>query len=234
MSLKLEKVVPWGRSFAEYVRMFDLSATDLQRNILDCAGGPASFNAEMTQQGYRATSCDPIYQFSIEAIEQRIEEAYPLVIKAVEANAKGFVWRDIASLTELGQIRMAAMRQFLADFSQGQKAGRYLTHALPDLPFAASQFDLALCSHFLFTYSDQLSLSFHLESIAELCRVAAEVRIFPLLVNMSGELSSFLQPTIAAFELQGYDVQIRLAPYEFQRGGNQLLQIKRFASSEGI
>ena len=42
----LDSVVPWGRSFDEYCAMFDLSDRDLDLKILDCGGGPASFNAE--------------------------------------------------------------------------------------------------------------------------------------------------------------------------------------------
>ena len=49
--MKLEQVVPWGRSLAEYRAMFALSEADLQRRILGCGDGPASFNAEMTAAG---------------------------------------------------------------------------------------------------------------------------------------------------------------------------------------
>ena len=45
--------------------------------------------------------------------------------------------------------------------------------------FADREFDLALCSHLLFLYSEQLTADFHLASIRELCRVAGEVRVFP-------------------------------------------------------
>jgi hypothetical protein len=37
----LETVVPWGRSFDEYRRMFALSDDALQGRILGCADGPA-------------------------------------------------------------------------------------------------------------------------------------------------------------------------------------------------
>ncbi len=46
--MKLENVVPWGRSLAEYQAMFALSEEELQKRILGCGDGPASFNAEMT------------------------------------------------------------------------------------------------------------------------------------------------------------------------------------------
>ena len=73
------------------------------------------------------------------------------------------------------------MRAFLDDYVRGRTQGRYLAASLPDLPFGGGQFDLALCSHFLFLYTDQLSCAFHRQAVRELCRVAREVRIFPLL-----------------------------------------------------
>ena len=59
--------------------------------------------------------------------------------------------------------------------------GRYRNGELPTLPFADRSFDLALSSHFLFLYTEQFDESFHSSSIAEMGRVADEVRIFPLL-----------------------------------------------------
>ena len=46
MAFQLAEVVPWGRTFDEYVAMFSLDATDRSRSILGCSDGPASFNAE--------------------------------------------------------------------------------------------------------------------------------------------------------------------------------------------
>ena len=225
MSFKLENVVPWGRLMDEYVRMFDLTPDELKLNILDCAGGPASFNSEMTRQGYKVISCDPIYQFTASEIEQRIQETYQKIIDGVVVTYDKFVWQDIQSPEHLGQIRMAAMRQFLEDFPTGMHEGRYVTDELPNLSFNTGQFDLALCGHLLFTYSDQLSEDFHLASILEMCRVANEVRIFPLLVHFSGEISPLLQPIMNRLQELGYKVEIKQVPYEFQKGGNQLLKV---------
>lgn len=226
MGLKLEKVIPWGRSLAEYIRMFDLTPDQLKMRILDCAGGPASFNAEMTRQGYNVISFDPVYQFCADEIAQRIQETYQTVIDGVKTNWENYTWQDIQSPKELGQIRMSAMQQFLEDFPSGLQQGRYVIGELPMLPFDTKQFDLALCSHFLFTYSDLLSLEFHLASIQELCRVAGEVRIFPLL-NISGEISSLLLSVIKELAAQGYNWEIKQVPYEFQKGGNQVLRVWR-------
>lgn len=58
-----------------------------------------------------------------------------------------------------------------------------------------------------------------------MCRVATEVRIFHLLVNMTGETSLFLQPLMQELEKKGYRTQLRKVPCEFQRAGDQMLQI---------
>ena len=46
--MKLDDVVPWVRSYGEYVKMFDLAYQDLDGKILDCAADPESFNADGT------------------------------------------------------------------------------------------------------------------------------------------------------------------------------------------
>ena len=232
MGFKLEKVIPWGRSRDEYVKMFDLKPDDLRLNILDCAGGPASFNAEMNHQGYKVISCDPVYQFPAAEIAQRIEETYQTVIDGVKETWENFVWQDIQSPEHLGQIRMTAMQQFLEDLPLGIQQGRYIISELPTLPFDTGQFDLALCSHLLFTYSDILSQDFHLTSIQELCRVATEVRIFPLLNNFSKEVSSVLPSLMKDLRAQGYNLEIKQVAYEFQKGGNQMLRVWRKKSPE--
>jgi hypothetical protein len=228
MGLTLKQVVPWGRSLAEYRGMFDLTSNDLQRSILDCAGGPASFNAEMTAAGQSVISCDPIYQFSRANIERRVQDTWLILRDKLIANYSDYVWEQFASPEELGATRLASMEQFLLDFPTGLQTGRYVAQELPVLPFAEAQFDLALCSHLLFTYSDHLSEQFHLDSIAELCRVAAEVRIFPLL-KVSGEISPYLTIALQQLHDLGYDAQVRSVPYEFQKGANQMLQIKQSA-----
>ena len=74
----LDQVVPWGRSFDEYRRMFDLTVEDLGRTILGCGDGPACFNAEATRRGGRVVSCDPVYGFEKNQIQRRIATTYDL------------------------------------------------------------------------------------------------------------------------------------------------------------
>src|ERR1041384_3411481 len=82
----LAEVVPWGRSFDEYCRMFALSSDDLHRRILGCADGPASFNAESTTSGLSVVSCDPLYMFTTEQIGRRIAETCDIIIEQTRRN----------------------------------------------------------------------------------------------------------------------------------------------------
>jgi SAM-dependent methyltransferase len=221
----LNEVVPWGRSLAEYQLIFDLSEADLGKNILGCGDGPASFNSEMTAAGRRVVSIDPIYAFSPQEIQNRIEETCDTIISQVKQNPHRYLWTYFQDPDDLGRARLSVMRDFLQDFEIGLAVGRYLPAALPSLPFQDAQFDLCLCSHLLFLYSEQLSLEFHLASIQELLRVAGEVRLFPLL-GLDCQPSPHLVTIQEHFEGCGYNVKVRPVPYEFQRGGNQMMTLQ--------
>lgn len=221
----LDEVVPWGRSFDEYQRMFALDDGDLSRRILGCGDGPAGFNAEATRRGATVVSMDPIYRWDAVRIEARVAATYGVVLDQTRRNAHEFVWGAIGSVEELGQVRMSAMRAFLDDYPAGKGEGRYVEAQLPVLPFADRSFDLALCSHLLFLYSSQLDEAFHVASVLELCRVAGEVRIFPLLA-LGGQPSVHVEPTAAALRGHGCQVAIENVPYEFQRGGNQMMRVR--------
>ena len=226
MAFSLDHVVPWGRSFDEYVRMFALSEGDLQRSILGCADGPAAFNAELTARKGQIISCDPLYGFSSDEIESRIHACFELVIGQTRQNVNEFVWsNEIPDVEALGMARMSAMRQFLGDLDAGRNQGRYVAAELPCLPFADNTFDLAVCSHFLFLY-DSLGVDFHVRSVVELSRVAREVRIFPLL-QLDRRRSCYLDAVIEQLMSQGYIAEPVKVPYEFQRGANEMLRVVR-------
>jgi hypothetical protein len=135
VAFSLTAVVPWGRSFDEYRRMFALTAGDLAGRILGCADGPASFNAEATVRGCPVVSADPLYAFGRSAIRRRIDETYDEVLEQTRRNRSEFVWTEFGSVEELGRRRMAAMNGFLEDYEPGRAAGRYVTAELPSLPF---------------------------------------------------------------------------------------------------
>src|SRR5947207_5067519 len=189
MPVKLDNIVPWGRSFDEYVRMFALTDRDLERSIIDCAAGPSSFNAQMHQRGHRVVSVDPIYEFSAEQIRNRVKEVRDTMIDQVREQRERFVWDFIRSPEHLEEMRLGAMEMFLRDFGADSR-DRYVAASLPDLP--AGRFDLALCSHFLFLYSDWLDTEFHIDSIRAMLRNADEVRVFPV-TDLAGNPSPHLQ-----------------------------------------
>jgi hypothetical protein len=122
LAFDFDTVVPWGRSMEEYVDMFDLSTEELESRILDCGGGPASFNVEMVRRGGWVISCDPLYRYTADAISGRIDETYPGMIESMETEKSRFVWQRLGSPRQAGETRMAAMRQFLEDFELGRTA----------------------------------------------------------------------------------------------------------------
>ena len=221
MAFSYDQVVPWGRSYDEYLRMFDLRAAELGLRILGCGDGPASFNREMARRGRSVVSVDPLYGQSAAQIEARIEETYRDVIEQTRSEQHQFVWDRIRSVDELGRVRMGAMRAFLDDYEAGRREGRYVCGELPELPVESAGFDLALSSHLLFFYAEQLSLDFHRDALVELGRVASEIRIFPV-VDFNGEPSPHLEPMLQEL---GRRAELVRVPYEFQRGGNQMLRI---------
>lgn len=224
MAIHLDQIVPLGRRMAEYVGMFGFRETDRGGTILGCGDGPASFNAEWSAGGGRVVSVDPLYRHAVPAIRQRIDATFADMAAQVGANRALFDWRSIPSLAAWRCLRRQAMDRFLVDYADPGAGGRYVAGELPDLPFADAAFDLALCSHLLFLYSEQLSYAFHLGSMLELLRVAREVRVFPLL-TLAMEPSPHLPPLVEALADAGCRVGVERVPYEFQRGGNEMLRV---------
>lgn len=224
--MELSSIVPWGRSFIEYKEMFSLSSEDLGKTILGCGDGPASFNAELTNRGGNVISVDPIYQFSADQIQVRIDEVYSQVIEQVSKNSVDFVWNNIPNVVTLGKVRMDAMRTFLTDYEVAKNNGRYLSASLPELPFSDGAFELALCSHYLFLYSEHVNQQQHILSMKELCRVAKEVRVYPLLSISSNLESPHLKPVIEELEANGISISLMDVSYEFQKGATKMLVAK--------
>jgi hypothetical protein len=222
--MQLKEVVPLGRTLTEYTAMFSLNKTDLNKNILDCGGGPSSFNYEMKMQNKEVITVDPLYQFSKEDIEKRIDETFDDVMAQAKSNKDDYIWKNIKNVEELAETRMTAMKLFLDDFETGMNEKHYINAAIPHLPFKNEEFDLALSSHFLFLYSDMLSLDFHISAVDEMLRVAREVRIFPLL-DLNTDKSCHVEEIIKIFKEKEMQVSIETVNYEFQRGGNQLMRI---------
>ncbi len=205
--------------------MFDLKRQDLPDSILDCGGGPASFSYEASQEDSKVSSVDPIYEYSAYELRKKIEEVTPAIRQLMEENPERFTLDRYGTPEEVVDARIDAMETFLADYPQGKKEGRYIPGDTTDLPFENGQFDLALSSHFLFLYDEQRSLEFHFNAIREILRVACELRIFPL-TNLEGSISDHLRPVLNRLYESSVKVEVRMVPYEFQRGSNQGLVLR--------
>lgn len=226
MSLKLDHVVPFGRAFDEYQKMFDLTEYDLSKRILGVGDGPASFNSEMMIRGHVVTSLDPLYGLSAEEIEQKFYQVVDAIIHQVKSTPENWVWMYHASPEDLRKNREKALMDFVVDYELGKQQGRYRIGELPSLSGIGSRaFDMALCSHFLFLYSDQCDCDFHQASIEEMLRVASEIRVFPLL-TLGGEKSVYVESVVQRLQSKGFEVGIQKVGYELQRGGNEMLWAK--------
>lgn len=225
MAFLLNNVVPWGRNMDEYKEMFLLDDGDIKKKIAGFGDGPASFNAQATKEGYTVKSFDPIYQFSREQLENRIEEVRVTVMRQMAENRDNYVWTKISDLEALEAVRMSAMRVFLDDYELGKREGRYVYHELPNrLPYENGEFDIGLSSHFLLMYTS-LGYDFHVAAINEMLRVCREVRIFPI-CDLDSRASKMIDDVIAYLSNR-YSVEIKESEYEFQKGANRLLVIQR-------
>jgi hypothetical protein len=220
--VQLKEVVPWGRCLKEYREMFSLSDRDLQGKILGCGDGPASFNAELTSAGGNVISVDPVYCFDAKQIESRVNEVSQSVAEQLELNKANYIWSSFKNVEDVVGARLSAMNIFLNDYEMGKEHGRYVDASLPVLPFGEKQFTLAICSHFLFLYSAHISEELHIKGLLELCRVAKEVRIYPL-VTLEGARSPHLAPAIQAIAAAGYSAEVIAVPYRFQKNATEML-----------
>lgn len=206
--------------------MFNLTAADLAGGVLDCGGGPASFTAEISACDFRAVSVDPLYVHSGAEIRKRFEMTVNPMLEQIRATPNDWTWSYHRDPDDLLANRRAALEKFLADYELGLRGKRYVVGELPRLPFEAGSFGFAVCSHLLFLYSDLLSLDFHVRALRELCRVAGEVRVFPLL-TLKREPSPHLTEVRAALEKEGWMTEVVHVNYELQRGANQMLRAIR-------
>lgn len=225
-AFRLPGAKPWGRNRAEYAAFFDLARLKPGTRILDCAAGPSSFAVEMAARGCPVIAADPIYGFTKDEIAAEVEVTRDLMMDGLRAAGGRFVWDSYGSPEALEATRLATMKHFLEDFEEAVEAGRYVAAALPRLPFADQAFELALCSHFLLLYSARFDEAFHVAAVREICRVAGEARIFPLL-ELEGERSVHLAAVREAFSDSGWATEVRRVDYEFQKGGNEMLRAWR-------
>jgi len=210
----------------EYRNMFLLSDRDLNQKIIGVGDGPASFNAEMSALGKSVLSIDPLYVFPGDEIEKQFYSVVDNIIAQINDTPADWVWSYHKSPDRLKENRINVLKRFIADYDSGKTEGRYIAGELPNLDLEEDTFGLALCSHFLFLYSDQLTYEFHKASVLKMLALAPEVRLFPLL-TLALKPSPYLSPMIEELESNGFSVGVEKVSYELQRGGNEMLRIRR-------
>lgn len=214
-----------GRTFEEYLAMFDLTVDDLRgRRIVDCGGGVGSFPAVASTVAERVVAVDPVYGPPPDELEVACAEAVDRNVEQLREKRDLFVWDQYGDPETRGRYLRAAYRRFLADYAIDP--GRYVGGALPDLPLADDAVDLALSANVLFLYDDRLDRSFHVESLRELARVAADqVRVFPL-ASLDRRQSAYVKPVVEHLRDGGYSAELRPVPYEFQPGATEMLVVE--------
>jgi SAM-dependent methyltransferase len=203
MSMSLQKYDQIGvamtcRSYAEYVRMFNLDEEKLASGpVLDIAAGAASFTAELRGREIEAKAADPMYRLSAEQIYDEGRKEIESSTSKLARMKDQYDWSYYGSIEEHRDNRIRSLDKFIAHYNS-QQAGTdriYTAASLPELPFPDESFQTVLCSHFLFLYHEQFDYSFHLKAIQELlrvCRKDGEVRLYPL-VSLAWEPYPFLE-----------------------------------------
>ena len=216
--MNYEQIVSWGRGIDEYQKMFHLSSPAQQGPILAVGEGPASFGAQWRASGGEVLSIDPLYGKTLTEISEQVKNTALQVTEQLENNLDAFHWDAYRDPQALLTARLASLELFEADFSAHRS--HYLNAALPCLPLEPGHFQLALCSHLLFLYDQHLDLSFHIQALQELLRLAPEVRVYPV-VNLQNQRSTHLEVVCQHFP------QARLEPvsYHFQKGACEMLVV---------
>lgn len=213
----------WVYDMADYRQMFDLSEADLSRKILDFPGGISSFNAEMYDHGYEIVSGDPSYASLPEQMTEIADEILGKNKQFLHKNIHRLKDQSDKAVIQLEELWLKNKARFIADYARGKMQRRYQAMQLPTLPFSDHSFELLLCSDLLFHKEARHGLT-PAELMAELTRVALEVRIFPIL-NDRGEMSASIGPLMLDYQQKNFNIELRQVAYEVMKGGNAMLRI---------
>ena len=241
--LNLNRVVFIGRTFSEYMAMFNLHSSQLRGlRILDCPSGPSSFVAEASSDQYQikgVTGCDLLYKADgIDELKKRGKEDLDYMIKQLSQVPDLYEWNIYSSIKDLYEARSNAFKRFISDYELNRSneskrwiaENRYLHGILPSLPFENGTFDLVLSSNLLFYYHNMFDYHFHLDSILELLRVTRqEVRIFPC-QKPDGTFPEYFDKLLEYVSRRincNISFQIEKVSHEFRRGVNKMLKINK-------
>ena len=239
--LNLDRVVFIGRSFSEYMWMFNLDLSNFKDlKILDCPSGASSFVAEASSE-YKvkqAVGCDLMYDNNnISMIEKKGRDDLEYMITRLSKVPDFYDWNMYSNIEDLRKARASSLEKFISDYAEkgmvnnpSKKYDRYVKAILPNLPFDDKSFDLVLSSNFLFYYHNMFDYAFHHDSILEMLRVTSkEVRIFPIQKPDAKipEYFETLMESINSHMQEKISFRIEKVKYEFRSGVNKMLVLNR-------
>ncbi len=156
-ALQLDRVVFFGRTFEEYLKMFALTLADIEgRSVLDCPSGPGWLCRGGQKKGTECHRIRPDVS-PIASGLRRIAMGDIESTKEKIANDPNF---PKANLETYHHEKRKAWSSSFQDYSEGVKQGRYVPASLPSLPFADGQFDLVLSGTPPFCYASQKMVAF--------------------------------------------------------------------------
>jgi hypothetical protein len=214
-------IIVSSRPYEEYRDMFGLSDAELLAGpVLDCPGGAGGFAAGLRARGGEVVSADPAYTGDPRALVERSREGFEHGLRYLAANSESYLWSYHGSVEALTAARRAGLDAFAADYRGPDE--RYVTAALPDLPFADGAFRLALSGYLLFAYPDHLDMDDHEAALRELLRVAGQVRVYPL-IDTAYQRHPGIDDLRRILAADGVDSEVRRVDYAFQRGADEVL-----------
>ena len=141
--LSIDRIAFIGRTFAEYMKMFDLDEDMLRQGpVLDCPAGPSSFAAEANNRGINITACDICYDLEVNDLSQRGKDDIAHVFDKFDEASHLYIWNHYKNKDEVIAHRSKSLELFIGDFSQGLKEGRYRKIEFPGLPFSDRTFSV--------------------------------------------------------------------------------------------
>ncbi|MEO7310721.1 MAG: hypothetical protein ABIX01_09995 [Chitinophagaceae bacterium] len=212
----------WGRTLEEYQKMFGLGDIPTSTQILSIADGPSTFNKQLRDKEINIVSVDPIYELSIDNLKEVFKQSYQFNKGLFYNNRENFLFKDDTEIEALLQKRQSTFNAFITDY--GLNKQYYKFGQLPTLDFATNSFDLCVSSNLLFIFDHIFDLTFHIQSVKEMLRVAKELRIFPL-YDINGNESKNLKSVIEYLDQNNYQWTIQTNDYYVYKDGNKFLQV---------
>lgn len=220
-------IIFYGRSFREYLAMFDLEARSLAGlSVLDCPGGPSSFAAVASSYAEKVVAVDPLYGLPFNELCDRSNADMTVASEqAKNFPADRYTWKFFSGPEAARRVRVEARKKFFIDLSENPN--RYVAAKLPRLPFCDGAFDLVLSGFLLFVYAGDKK--FHDAGLREMLRVlkpGGELLIFPD-KDINGNERPFYRALMSKLKAEGFSWERRRTRYDIVTGWDTFTAISK-------